>query len=317
MVPRRARDVNLKLLRTFEAVARHGAFGKAAIELGRSPATVSLQIQELETQLGAKLLVRTTRRVALTDVGQSFAKAMQKGFAAIDAGLAQVRDYRQGHVDHVIMACVPSLSGTCLPVVLGAFQRTNPNVRVDVHELTATELFEAVATDSVELALGPRFDSIPDLAFTPIVDDEICVVLSARWADAVADGSFMSLAKVPIMTLSGSALLQQQLEDTAETLGILLRFQSEVRHVSTAIAMAREGVGVAIVPRLSLRGADSHGLIVLPLSEPKMSRKICLITRHGSPLSKVGARLARHIRTTLCQPAVIAAGGSMLTQADA
>lgn len=302
MAPRRARDVNLKLLRTFDAVARHSAFGKAAVELGRSPATVSLQVQELETQLGARLLVRTTRKVDLTDVGRAFAQALHKGFQEIDAGLALVREHKQGREDHVVMACVPSLSATCLPNVLGAFQRTNPQVRVDVHELTAPELFEAVSTGSVEFALGPRAETIADIAFAPIIEDEICVVLSKRWAVEAGDGSFQSLSKVPILTLSGSALLQQQLEETADRLGLSLKFQSEVRHVPTAIAMARAGIGVAIVPRLSLAATGVEDLVISPLVEPRMVRHICLITRHGAPLSRVGSRLARFIRANLQQP---------------
>jgi DNA-binding transcriptional LysR family regulator len=62
---------NLKLLRTFEAVASHLSFSRAAAELGRSQGTLSVQVRELERQLNVPLLERTTRRVLLTCSGAS------------------------------------------------------------------------------------------------------------------------------------------------------------------------------------------------------------------------------------------------------
>ncbi len=125
-----------------------------------------------------------------------------------------------------------------------------------------------------------------------------------RWSSPpaeAADGSFQSLRKVPILTLSGSALLQQ-LEETADRLGLTLKIPERGasrahRHRDGARRHRR-----AIMPRLSLTATGTEDLVIMALIEPRMVRQIRLITRHGSPLSRVGSKLARFIRANLPQP---------------
>lgn len=76
-------DINLKLLRTFESVARHRSFTRAAAELHRAQPTVSSQVNAVEAQLGIPLLERTSRRVALTSAGESLAVTLAPAFLAV------------------------------------------------------------------------------------------------------------------------------------------------------------------------------------------------------------------------------------------
>jgi LysR family transcriptional regulator, glycine cleavage system transcriptional activator len=85
-------EINLKLLRTFEAVARNRSFTKAAEELRRSQATVSSQVGVFELQLGVPLIERTSRRVSLTAAGEELAGVLGRAFRLIDDGLNKVRD---------------------------------------------------------------------------------------------------------------------------------------------------------------------------------------------------------------------------------
>jgi DNA-binding transcriptional LysR family regulator len=67
-------NVALRQLRAFLAVARHGSFGRAANEIGLSQSAVSLSVRQLESELGLKLLDRTTRQVQLTNVGATLSR---------------------------------------------------------------------------------------------------------------------------------------------------------------------------------------------------------------------------------------------------
>src|ERR1700722_10152905 len=77
--------ISLTRLRAFDAVARHLSFNRAAAGLGRSQATISVQVRELERELEVQLLDRTTRRVALTEAGEALARGLEKGFEVIAA----------------------------------------------------------------------------------------------------------------------------------------------------------------------------------------------------------------------------------------
>jgi DNA-binding transcriptional LysR family regulator len=294
-------DLNLKPLRAFDAVARHRSFSRAAAELGRSQATVSLQVRELERQIGSRLLERTSRRVTLTEAGVKLASAVESGFRAIDAGLLAARRHADGRRGRIVLACVPSLSASRLPAMLAEFAEREANTRVDVEELTATEIVVALLDDRVDLGLGPCADLLPpEITFTPAVEEPLCAVLAPDSEFTGRTGMRLeALAKLPLVTLSGSILLQRTLEQVARARGLRLTSAAEVRHVGTAIAMARAGLGAAIVPRLALPDAVESDLLLLPIIDPPATRRVGLISRRDRPMNASLGRLARHIRSAL------------------
>ena len=301
MQPGGRSETNLKLLRAFAAVGRHLSFSRAAAELNRSQATLSVQVRELERQLNVGLLERTTRRVALTDAGARLADAIEAGLAVIESGLAAAKEAGDVRKNRIMMACVPSISATCLPSLLASFRAKERRVRIDVAELTSNEIFVALVERRVDFGLGPAPDPPPpDITFTPVVDDPLYALLPLGKQGANRTGiPFDRLAKMSLITLSGSVLLQQMLDQAAAERGITLNTHAEVRHVQTAIAMARAGVGAAIVPYLALPDHVDEDVLLVPIIEPSLTRKVGLITRAGTPLEQAAARLAHHIRSAL------------------
>lgn len=296
-------DVNLKLLRTFEAVARNGSFTRAANELRRSQATVSSQISVLEQQLCVQLIERTSRRVSMTLAGQELATALGQAFRLIDDGLEKVRDQSGARRGRIVIACVPSLSSVLLPRMLAAYRLEDGVTRIDMEELSSTEMIDALIADQIDFGIGPCIEPPPqEIAFAASLDEPLCILLFRSQAQRNASGiSFATLAALPLITLSGSVLLQRQLEETAKARGMQLRSQSEVRHVQTAIAMVQAGVGAAIVPRLALPTVLGSGLLALPIIDPVMMRRIGILTRRGAALRPTAARLARHVQGSLAR----------------
>jgi DNA-binding transcriptional LysR family regulator len=297
----RATDVHLKPLRAFDAVARHRSFTRAAIELDRTQTTVSLQVRELERQLDVRLINRTTRRVTLTDAGIKLADALSSGFQRIDAGLLAARRQGDGHRGRITIACVPSLSSSRLPTMLSTFAIQGPKTHIDVEELTSSEIVLALLDDRVDLGIGPCADLLPpEITFTPAGEESLCAVLAPSASFTGRTGiKLEALAKLSLVTLSGSVLLQRVLDQVARTRGLKLTSSAEVRHVGTAISMARAGLGVAIVPRLALPDTLTSDLLVLPIIDPPVARRIGVITRRDKQLNIQTIKLARHIRSTL------------------
>jgi DNA-binding transcriptional LysR family regulator len=268
--------INLNLLRAFDAVARHRSFSRAGAELGRSQSTISIQVRELERQLEVRLLERTTRQVDLTDAGEVLARSVLEGFETIVSGMSAARTFADNRRGRVVVACAPSLSSVRLPTILAAYR----------------------ARDS---GVGPCAEPTPtEISFTVAVEEPLIVLLPARFAEGRMEAAPLSfLATLSLITLSGSVLLQKSLEDAAASRGLRLSSQTEVRHVQTAIAMARAGVGAAIVPRLALTDSLGPDILALPVVEPVLTRKVGIMVQRGRRLSPASAKLARFISSAL------------------
>jgi DNA-binding transcriptional LysR family regulator len=282
--------------------ARHRSFSRAGVELGRSQSTISIQVRELERQLEVRLLERTTRQVDLTEAGTALAHSAQQGFEAIGAGMSAARAFADSRRGRVVVACAPSLSSVRLPAILAAYRARDAKTRIDIEELTSLEIIEAVTAGRADFGVGPCIDPPPtEISFTIAVEEPLVALLPARVANGRATAPLGFLTTLPLITLSGSVLLQKSLEDAAASQGLCLSSQTEVRHVQTAIGMARAGVGAAIVPRWALTDQLGDEVLALPVTESILTRKVGVLALRGRPLSSAGAKLARFIRGALAK----------------
>ena len=152
MNTRSRRPLSLTNLRAFEAVARRLSFSDAAGELFVTQSAVSRQIKGLEGELGAALFTRGTRRVELTQSGQTLLLAVQPSLQKVDAGVRQIRELRGRK--RVSVTTFASFGSLWLLPRIEAFQRAHPDIDIRV---SATD---AVADmDDPELDLALRYCS--------------------------------------------------------------------------------------------------------------------------------------------------------------
>ncbi|MEA5163009.1 LysR substrate-binding domain-containing protein [Cereibacter johrii] len=167
------RDLNLKAMEYFEAVARLGTVTKAAEELAVSPSAVSQQIAALETQLGVRLFRREKRRLVLTLDGDRMFQTVTQAFGAIRnarSAIAHQRDLR-----NLTIRVSPSFGVRWLGPRIGSFAAENPdwNIRVD-----ATPDYSAFDTESVDLDLRYGTGSWSGLTVIPVMHDLILPLCS-------------------------------------------------------------------------------------------------------------------------------------------
>src|SRR5262252_7995233 len=118
-------------MRVFVRVAQRSGFAAAARELRMSPAAVTKHIAALEARVGARLLDRTTRRVALTEAGRVYLERCHEclqAFDDADAAVSELSDAPRGK----LRISAPVDLHAQLPVVLASFARAYPDVMVDV-----------------------------------------------------------------------------------------------------------------------------------------------------------------------------------------
>lgn len=280
--------INFKLLGTFLAVADNVSFRKASEQTHLSLPAVSMQIKQLEEQLGVALFQRTTRRVELTPEGEKLMISVRKAMAELDGALMHIQQAADVQHGHLSFACVPTVAGTRLPALMMAFARQYPGISVRVRELTQPGLLEAVRKREVDFAIGPEPEKLGELAFQALfVDDFVALLPAGHPAAAKSSITLRELVKMPLLTL-GASQFHLHLLQVFQQESLAPELNYEFTHVSTLVAMAEVGLGFGIMPKVAVPRNDA--LRVLKIVRPSMSRTIGIVTIRGNTPSPSAGR---------------------------
>ncbi len=283
-------NINFKLLGVFLSVAENASFRKAADQTHRSMPAVSMQIKQLEEQVGVALFQRTTRKVSLTDEGEKLLISARKALAELENGLLQIQhsiDLQHGRLS---FACVPTVASTRLPLILATFAKKYPGITVHVRELANLELLDCVRRREVDFGIGPMPENQGELDFSPIFVDEYCAMLPKGYQDKGRAGiSLRELCTLPLLMLSDASMFRGHVEKELTANGLKAISNYEFAHVTTLIAMAEAGLGVALLPRIAV--PRKTPLKVVRVVNPALSRTISISTIRGHTLSPSAARL--------------------------
>src|SRR5438270_4941968 len=240
-------------LRAFIAAAELRSFAAAAKALHLSLPAFSRRISNLEARLGVKLFDRTTRSVQLTMLGARFLREVATVVQDLDRSVLGLRDATQLEAGDVTVGCVFSAVHHFLPPVIKAFREQHPRVLVQVIEEGADEVLASVKQGQADFALNYIGMQDPDVAFTPLLKEPYVLACpadhplarrrSVRWDE---------LAAYPLARVSHASRNRLFIDQALADLPPLPRPVCEVRHVSTLIGMVENGMGVAVVPQLTL-----------------------------------------------------------------
>jgi DNA-binding transcriptional LysR family regulator len=156
---RRFDDIQLGSIELFCSAVQLGSFTAAAAAAGVTPAAVSRTIGRMEKRLGARLFVRTTRQIRLTDAGRNYFEQCQQALALLTEAEQQVTRQQVAPAG-TLRISVPTTYGHCrvLPL-LPAFRARYPQIRVDVHVSNRNVDFAAEGHDLAIRMRAPTKDS--------------------------------------------------------------------------------------------------------------------------------------------------------------
>src|SRR5690348_4932505 len=281
--------MNLAQLRAFAGVARSGSVSDAALELGLTQSAVSHALASLERELGARLIVRDRAGCLLTELGTRLlpdtAETLRHADRIADIAAAE-SGLREGRLR---VGLIPSASSVLLPLI-AQFRRRYPGVAIAVFEGTDQEVSDWAADRTVDLGVvsGPR----PDLETVPLAEDEmLAVVPSGHRLASRKNMTVPDLAGEPFLMSAGGC--EPAIRRLHEQHRVPLNPASRVTDMATLLAMVREGLGVSIVPALSL-GISHDGIVALPL-RPRAPRAL-LLGAADSDLSPAAEAFIAHVR---------------------
>ena len=296
-------NVNLKLMHTFLLVAEHSSFCRAAEVSNRSQSAVSMQIRQLELQLGVSLFHRTTRRVQLTREGELLLVCARKAVSELQTGLRQIKESVDVQRGRLTLACAPTLAATRLPEILATFQKSYPGVTAHVRELASAEMLDCIRRRDVDFGIGPRCPNATEFQFQPILLDEIYALIPTCLDVGQRETiSLLELSHMPTLVLTGSSAMQGMLDKAQKAAGIALNIKYEVQQVQTQIAMATAGLGAAILPRIAIPQKLDARVRAVPIVDPPLVRELCVVTLRGQFLSPVAVRFVEMLQRLITRP---------------
>ncbi len=283
-------NLELRHLHAFEALVRERNFTRAAVAMHLSQPAFSALIRRLETTLGARLFDRSTRSVELTVEGEAFADGARRILDEVRSTVSEIGERVAGRRGRVSIALLPSLAADWLPPVLAEFHALHPDIAVEVADVLSEACIEAVRQGRADFALAPTRAETPELTAAHFCSDGFRLVCPA--GHPLAKRSPIRLDDVrryPFIHLGRSSSVRQYLE--AATHPRPLRSVLEVDQLATVAGMVRAGLGISIVPALSLYQFAGPGLALRTLRWPGLRRDIYLVRLRDRSLSIAASAL--------------------------
>jgi LysR family transcriptional regulator, carnitine catabolism transcriptional activator len=277
-------NVSTRQLRAFMALAEQRNFTRAAGLSHLSQPAFSALIRQLEESLGLRLFDRSTRAVELTVEGREFELSARRVLDEFDNALAGVRDRAERRRGRVSIALLPSLAAGWLPQVLAGFREAHPGIEFQVADVLSDPCIELVRNGHADFALAATRAETPELRAEPFCSDDFHLVCpSGHPLAQQAEVRPRDVAAWPFIHLSRTSSVRQYLDAAThpQTMNTLM----EVDQLATVTGMVRAGLGVSVVPWLTLFHFQQPGLVTRKLSWPGLKRQLYLVRRRDRSLS--------------------------------
>ncbi len=289
--------MNLMHWRLLVAIADSGGISKAAANVGVTQSGASQAIARLEDLLGVPLLVRERKHTVPTAVGEQVIARARKMLAELDA-IQSVADEAKGlRRGRIKLASFPSVFVALLPPLLRSFRRLHPGIEVVALEASDDEVEAWLTNNTIDL--GVVMNPAPERNVVSLGHDQWVAVVPARHPLALRNPNgcvdLSELVKEPFVLATGGCVIHgKSLAESAQL--SLSNLRVTVQDWASAFALVREGVGVTLVPSLTLPDTQK-GLRVLHLRTP-IYRHFGLVCSHVGCASPAVSAFLHVVRAT-------------------
>ena len=287
--------MEIRQIKYFVMVAQTGSFSQAAKELFISQSTLSQQIQQLENEVGVKLLERNTRKVTLSEYGQGFLPYAKNLIYDAEACLGSIMDVRNMATGKLVIGVTYTFSSVMVDV-LKDFIRDYPGIRLSIRTALMEELMDMLERNEIDLALsydpGNKYDNIES---TELFRSSICVIV--RDSNPVAQKTSISLEELsrmklalPVSGMQARDKFDSVLADRAMKMDIAV----EVNDMQILQKLVRDTDLVTVFSRNAIK--NSAGLKALEIENIQGETVGCCHTIKGRYKSIAAREFIRRLR---------------------
>jgi LysR family hydrogen peroxide-inducible transcriptional activator len=290
--------VTLKQLRYFDALAREHHFGRAAEACAVTQPALSMQIHELEEQLGLMLVERTRSGVLLSDKGREIASRA----ARILAEVREMIEFAQHSGDllsgSLRLGVIPSIAPYLLPPVLPLLRESYPNLELHVRETQTLPLTDELIEGKLDVLLLALPIVNPEVETLALFEDRFLLALpSARRLSSRVRATKDMIEHERLLLLEEGHCLRDQALTYCNLQQVSAVNTFGVSSLSTIVEMVVAGYGITLLPEMclnvELRGRE---IGLTRFVEPEPHRSVGLAWRATSPRANDFRELGRLIK---------------------
>lgn len=255
--------MELRHLRYFVTLAEELHFGRAAERLHIAQPPLSQQIRQLETELGFELFHRTKRKVELSEAGKVFLIEVRQIFRQLEQAIFLGRQVSRGEIGQLVIGFVSSAAYNILPDFLLHFRNNNPNINLELHELTTDEQLRWL--DSGRIDVGFVRPPVDENTYQSkiVFRESLAIALPENHRLANQDKVSLQSLKNESFILFPRVLapgLYDLIISFCLSTGFSPQLAQEAIQMQTIVSLVAAEIGIAIVPE-SLQNLRRTGVV--------------------------------------------------------
>jgi DNA-binding transcriptional LysR family regulator len=256
--------VEIRQLRAFVAIAETGTFTAGAARVHVTQAAISMQIRQLESEIGARVFVRAPRHVILTEAGEQLLRRARHILREHDAAIDEIAELAGAERGRLRIGSASAMVLTeQLPAILKDLRKQHPAAEISVVSGTSEVLVDQILAGEVDIAFVSLPVDVRGIKTERLSEDQLVAIASPRHR----------LAKqktVSAYTLAGERLIlgerggntRRLIDQFFAQAGVTIRVAMELSRQQAIRRMVEEDMGVGIVPLLSVRDDVDRGRLV-------------------------------------------------------
>ncbi|MER2517767.1 MAG: LysR substrate-binding domain-containing protein [Candidatus Accumulibacter phosphatis] len=288
--------MELRQLRYFVAIAKHGSFSKAAEQVFVAQSALSHQLAQLEAELGTRLLHRSRRGVELSESGRIFLAHAMAILRQVDDAIASVRNNAGDPSGKVVFGVPHSASNALALPLLQAVRQHLPKVELELTEELTGNLVQQLRSGQINLALLFDDGSIAEFACEYLLDEALALISPASAADRPqAAVSLQQALLLPLILPANPHGVRPIIEAAARAHGLAgPNVIADISSVSILRTTLLAGLGHTLLPVMPLQHELAAGtLCAVPVDNPTLTRRLALCASKHIPLSAAATAVAR------------------------
>lgn len=250
--------MELKHLCAFVVLAQELHFGRAAGQLSIVQPALSMQIKQLESGLGVRLLDRNRHSVTLTDAGRVFLPEAQATLHQAARAAEAARASNRGEVGRVRLGFVSSVLPQLLPELIRAVHQRYPRIELELKDMPGPDQAAALKHGRLDFGLMRLPAAYPGVQTRVVLREPFCVALPMDHPlaaqDSIQPGDLLG---VPVYILA-RRYAPGFYDEFIQAVGIPLHIASELGEFTTMLALVCAGLGVGVLPQQAARALPAN-----------------------------------------------------------
>lgn len=290
-------NITLRQLEAFVAVAQTKNFTRAAQRLHIAQSAISLLVKELESDLGIRLLDRTTRHVELTDPGIEFLGYAEKLIGDLDHAVRHTHELVERKRGRIAVAAPPYLATILLPQVIAEFQQEFPGIQIVLIDARTDQIVARVVAGEADIGVGTFREDADSIARTVLATDDLMAFYCTKHPlAAVKRPNWAQLRDYPAIMLTRESGIRALVEEGNAAAQLTIKPTYEVAQITTALALVEAGLGVSVLPSYALVSCRNRKIAARVLSAPAISRNVEVISCLGRTTPPATSEFVRRLQ---------------------